>query len=92
MPREREKPGKASVAEEHAETHLGSRIEIAATPTGPRLSIDSVPIRIGQDAGGNYYLWPYAYDRHKSLLEVARRYIDYRAKHPPESARSKGEG
>lgn len=92
MPREHEKPSKAPVAEEHTEAHLGRRIQIAASPAGPLLSIDSVPIPVGQDAGGNYYLGPYAYDRHKSLLEVARRYIGHQAKHPAESARRKEEG
>lgn len=42
------------------------------------LYLDDEPIRFGQDVGGRFYLEPYAYDRHADLLEVIRRFIDYR--------------
>lgn len=44
------------------------------------LFVDDEPIQFGQDGSGRFYLEPYAYDRHASLLEVVRRFIDYRAR------------
>lgn len=56
--------------------------EIVVRPKGKRteLLIDGVRTKFGQDAGGLFYLQPYAYDRAESLVEVVKRYLDYRAR------------
>lgn len=45
-----------------------------------QLFIDDERIEFGQDGSSRYYLEPYAYDRHASLLEVVQRFIDYRSR------------
>lgn len=40
--------------------------------------LDDEPVQFGQDGAGRYYLEPYAYDRHASLLEVLKRFVDHR--------------
>lgn len=58
--------------------HEGHTIRLIRAGDGERLYIDDVEVGFGRDDGGLYYLQAYAYDRHESLMEVARRYIDYR--------------
>lgn len=70
----------------NTQEYKGHRIRIPAEVEGDQsyieqrgtLFIDAVPIRFGQDVGGGFYLEPYAYDRHASLFEVVKRFIDYR--------------
>jgi hypothetical protein len=42
------------------------------------LRIDDEPIRYGQLPGGMYALHEYAYDWTDNLMDLARRFIDYR--------------
>jgi hypothetical protein len=46
----------------------------------PELLIDDQPMRYGQLPDGQYYLEEYAYDWHDDLMDLARRFIDYKAK------------
>jgi hypothetical protein len=46
----------------------------------PELLIDDVPIHYGQLPNGKYFLHDYAFDWTDDLIELARRYIDYRSK------------
>lgn len=62
------------------ESYQGHQIVTRKTGQRTELLIDGERIKFGQDAAGLYYLQPYAYDRADSLLEVIRRYLDYRAK------------
>ena len=66
----------ATPTSERASYH-GHEIHIPADDPGRRVVIDGVPIRYGQAADG-YYLSAYAYDRAPSLLEVVKRFVDYR--------------
>jgi hypothetical protein len=63
----------------HRETYKKHEILIRRDPRRTRLFIDGAPVGHGK-AGDQYYLDVYAYDRADSLLEVVRRYIDYRAR------------
>ena len=44
----------------------------------PELLIDDVSIEYGQFPNGRYFLNEYAYDWTDNLIELARRFIDYR--------------
>ena len=44
----------------------------------PELLIDDEPIRYGQLPDGRYALQEYAYDWRDNLMDLARRFIDYR--------------
>jgi hypothetical protein len=44
------------------------------------LLIDDEPIRYGQFPDGLYYLYDYAYDWRDNLMDLARRFIDYRSR------------
>ena len=46
----------------------------------PQLLIDDEPIRYAQLQDGSYLLYEYAYDWPDSLIDLARRFIDYRDK------------
>ena len=46
----------------------------------PELLIDDEPIRYGQLPDGSYALHDYAYDWTDDLIELAKRFVDYRAK------------
>jgi len=46
-----------------------------ATGPRPRLTIDGISYRYGQDAAEKYYLHDYAYDRRKRLEDVIKRFI-----------------
>jgi hypothetical protein len=59
--------------------HDGHKIEVAAHADDADLLIDGEPVRWGQFSDdGQFFLYRYAYDPDDSLIEVARRYIDYR--------------
>jgi hypothetical protein len=61
----------------------GHTIELRA-PEGREeeleLLIDKQPVRYSQLPDGRYALEEYAYDWHKNLPDLARRFIDYREK------------
>ncbi len=44
----------------------------------PELLIDDEPVRYGQLPDGSYALEEYAFDWRDNLMDLARRYIDYR--------------
>jgi hypothetical protein len=44
----------------------------------PELLIDGQPVRYGQLPDGSYALHEYAYDWDEDLIDLARRFIDYR--------------
>lgn len=56
----------------------GHRFELLEREGQPELLIDNVPVNFGRLPDGSYFLNDYAYDWSDDLLEVARRYIDYR--------------
>jgi hypothetical protein len=59
--------------------HNGHKIEVAARAHDADLLIDGEPVRWGQFSGdGQFFLYRYAYDPDDSLIEVARRYVEYR--------------
>ena len=58
-------------------SYHGHEIYIPADDSGRRVVIDGVPIRYGETADG-YYLSVYAFDRDRPLLDVVKRYVDYR--------------
>jgi hypothetical protein len=72
--------------------HKGHRIEFRRPEDGerraredegaaePELLIDGQPVRYGQLPDGKYYLEEYAYDWQDDLMDLARRFIDYRDK------------
>lgn len=61
------------------ETYRGHEIEIFSDDPGRRVVIDGEPFRYGQ-VGDEFYLEAYAYDRSTSLVEVVRKFVDYRDK------------
>jgi hypothetical protein len=56
----------------------GHFIEVRPGKELPELLLDNVPTRYGRLPDGSYFLDDYAYDWSDDLIEVARRYIDYR--------------
>ena len=58
--------------------HHDHTIELREREDRFELLIDDVPVRFGQLPGGLYYLHEYAYDWTDDLMELARRFIDYR--------------
>ena len=44
----------------------------------PELLIDDEPVRYGQLPDGSYALHEYAYDWNHNLIDLAKRFIDYR--------------
>lgn len=44
------------------------------------LLVDDEPIRYGQLPDGQYFLHEYAYDWSDTLMDLARRFIDYRSR------------
>jgi hypothetical protein len=59
------------------EIYKGHEVLIPRGDPGRRVLIDGEPVRYGQ-IGDRYYLPAYAYDSDTSLVEVVRRFIDYR--------------
>lgn len=78
----------------HHQEYMGHRIELrapAARAIGareadeavagdadPELIIDGVPVRYGRLPDGKYVLHEYAYDSRDDLMDLARRFIEYR--------------
>lgn len=60
--------------------YKGHCIELRERGDGLELLIDSVPVRYGQLPDGQYFLRPYAYDPGDDLMDVSRRFIDYKDK------------
>jgi hypothetical protein len=58
------------------ETYKGHEIVYSPDERRKRIFIDGRPRRYGQ-AGDEFYLDVYAYDRAKTLEEVIKRYLDY---------------
>ncbi|MGH4021231.1 MAG: hypothetical protein ACRDT0_18785, partial [Pseudonocardiaceae bacterium] len=62
--------------------YKGHSIELrereAVRAEGNELSVDGVPIRYGRLPGGQYYLPDYAYDWSDDLVDLTRKFIDYR--------------
>jgi len=69
--------------EPQRQEYKGHTIELRA-PEGREeeleLLIDKQPVRYSQLPDGRYALEEYAYDWHKNLTDLARRFIDYREK------------
>lgn len=57
--------------------YKGHEVVIHRDDPGHRVLIDGEPFRYGRTARG-FYLDVYAYDRSESLIDVVRRYLDYR--------------
>jgi hypothetical protein len=76
--------------EQQAQQYRGHRIELrieaeeerAAREQGrealPKLLIDSQPVRYGRLPDGSYALQEYAYDWRDNLIDLAKRFIDYK--------------
>lgn len=62
------------------EQYEGHRIEIRGRGEKSELLIDSVPVRHGRLPNGKYFLDDYAFDWTDDLIELARRYVSYRAR------------
>lgn len=62
--------------------YKGHRVELRAQETGredePELLVDDTPVRYGRLPGGLYYLSDYAYDWTDDLVDLTRRFVDYR--------------
>lgn len=58
----------------------GHRIENREREGKLELLIDNIRIRYGQMHNGMYFLHDYAYDHTDNLMELARRFVDYRRK------------
>ena len=74
---------RASEGHEEEVRARGGREELRATEGREEeleLLIDNQPVRYGQLPDGRYALEEYAYDWHKNLPDLARRFIDYREK------------
>lgn len=66
------------VSPETTEGLIEDRAEISEAPM--TLLIDGELVPYGQMPGGQYFLHDYAYDWTNDLLDLAQRWIDYRAK------------
>jgi hypothetical protein len=76
--------------EQERQEYKGHRIELRSREAAafgadetrvestPELLIDSTPIEYGQFPDGTYFLHEYAYDWTDNLMELARRFVDYR--------------
>ena len=68
--------------EQDRQEYNGHRIELRARADRrdgqPELLIDDEPIRYGRLPDGSYALHEYAYDSHDNLIDLAKRFIDYR--------------
>jgi hypothetical protein len=54
--------------------------ELRAPAAEPELLIDDEPIGYGRLPDGLYFLHAYAYDWRDNLMDLARRFIDYRSR------------
>lgn len=58
--------------------YRGHRIELRAREGEFELRIDDQPVRYDKLPNGKYFLYQYAYDWRDNLMDLARRFIDYR--------------
>ena len=59
--------------------HDGHRIELEGDESDPTLLIDGERVRWGRFADdGQFFLYRHAYDSAESLVDAARRYVEYR--------------
>jgi hypothetical protein len=68
--------------------HDGHRIELRERGRKTELLIDDVPVRYGRLPNGKYFLHEYAYDWSDDVVDLARKFIDYRRR--VESIRADG--
>ena len=66
--------------EPKCQDYNGRRIEIRGRGDKLELLIDDVPVGYGRLPNGMFFLNNYAYDWTDDLMELARRYIDYRGR------------
>ncbi|SEP27626.1 hypothetical protein [Nitrosovibrio sp. Nv6] len=66
--------------EPECQEYEGHSIELRERKGKLELLIDNVPIRYGQMHNGMYFLHEYAFDHTHDLMELARRFVDYRRK------------
>jgi hypothetical protein len=75
-------PTRSSRMEPQRQEYKGHRIELrareGATANEPELLIDDEPVRYGRLPDGQYALHEYAFDWSDDLMDLARRFIDYR--------------
>jgi hypothetical protein len=62
---------------EHQE-YEGHLIELRKRDNEMELIIDNTSVRYGRLPGGLYFLHDYAYDWSDNLMELARKFVDYR--------------
>ena len=58
--------------------YAGHRIELRERKGVRELLVDNQLVSYGELPGGLFFLYDYAYDWRPDLLDLARRYIDYR--------------
>ncbi|MFD0857141.1 hypothetical protein ACFQ07_33355 [Actinomadura adrarensis] len=58
----------------------GHHIELVSRESGLELFIDGQQVAYGRLPEGDYFLHDYAYDWTDDLMDLAQRWIDYRAK------------
>jgi hypothetical protein len=64
----------------HIELRARAADGLRASEAEPELLIDGEPIRYGRLPDGRYALHEYAYDWSDNLMDLARRFIDYRSR------------
>jgi hypothetical protein len=73
------------------EQYEGHRIEIRGRGEKSELLIDNVPVKHGRLPNGKYFLDDYAFDWTDDLMELARRYVSYRARVTTVKAKQAGQ-
>lgn len=66
------------VVAKHENTERSATSDQRRDDEAPELRIDGQTVEYGQLPDGSYALSMYAYDWSEDLVEVARRYVDYR--------------
>ena len=66
--------------EPERQEYQGHHIELREREGKPELLINNIAVRYGQLPNGSYFLHDYAYDWTDNLMELARRFVDYRRK------------
>jgi hypothetical protein len=59
--------------------YKGHRIVLDSREPEPELRIDDEQVAYGQLPDGQFFLYDYAYDWANDLMDLAERWIDYRA-------------
>ena len=63
-----------------SQDYEGHRLEIRGSGEKAELLIDNVPVAYGRLPNGKFFLKDYAFDWTDDLMELARRYVSYRAR------------